>query len=88
MNQWLNAPVKTLGTFKTAIRLHPEVKIDVEFTVARSIEEANQKVQAADLLERAEDAAKLEAESAPALELKAPRHLAACHYAPKEALAA
>ena len=57
----LNAPVKSLGTFKTAIRLHPEVKIDVEFTVARSIEEANQKVatQAADLLERAEDAAKL-----------------------------
>jgi large subunit ribosomal protein L9 len=55
----LNAPVKSLGTFKTAIRLHPEVKIDVEFTVARTIEEANQKVvaQAADLLERAEDAA-------------------------------
>ena len=57
----LNAPVKTLGTFKTAIRLHPEVKIDVEFTVARSIEEANQSVvaKAAELLERAEDAAKL-----------------------------
>jgi large subunit ribosomal protein L9 len=56
----LNAPVKTLGTFKTAVRLHPEVKVDVDFTIARSIEEANQKVaQAADLLERAEDAAKL-----------------------------
>jgi peptide/nickel transport system ATP-binding protein len=27
-------------------------------------------------------------QSAPALELKAPGHLAACHYAPKEALAA
>jgi peptide/nickel transport system ATP-binding protein len=27
-------------------------------------------------------------QSAPALELKAPRHLAACHFAPKEALAA
>ena len=60
----LNAPVKTLGTFKTSIRLHPEVKVDVTFTVARSVEEANQKVaQAADLLERAEDAAKLLAES-------------------------
>ncbi len=56
----LNAPVKILGTFKTAVRLHPEVKIDVEFTVARSVEEANQKVVAAELLERAEDAAKLE----------------------------
>src|SRR5579883_1157490 len=37
----LNAPVKVLGTFKTAVRLHPEVKVDVEFTVARSMEEAN-----------------------------------------------
>src|SRR6202023_1065509 len=27
-------------------------------------------------------------QSAPALEIKAPRHFAACHYAPKEALAA
>jgi peptide/nickel transport system ATP-binding protein len=27
-------------------------------------------------------------QSAPALELKAPGHLAACHFAPKEALAA
>ncbi len=34
----LNAPVKALGIFKTAVRLHPEVKIDVEFTVARSTE--------------------------------------------------
>jgi large subunit ribosomal protein L9 len=57
----LNAPVKILGSFKTAVRLHPEVKVDVEFTVARSIEEANQKAaSAAELLERAEDAAKLE----------------------------
>ena len=62
----LNAPVKSLGTFKTAVRLHPEVKVDIEFTVARSVEEANQRVvvaAAADLLERAEDAAKLEMDS-------------------------
>jgi large subunit ribosomal protein L9 len=60
----LNAPVKTLGTFKTPVRLHPEVKVDVEFTVARSIEEANQKAaSAAELLERAEDAAKLEGQT-------------------------
>jgi len=43
----LNAPVKALGTFKTSVRLHPEVKVDVEFTVARSVEEANQKAAAA-----------------------------------------
>jgi large subunit ribosomal protein L9 len=61
----LNAPVKTLGTFKTPVRLHPEVKIEVEFTIARSIEEAKQTAaSAALLLERAEDAAKLEAEAA------------------------
>jgi len=61
----LNAPVKTLGTFKTQVRLHPEVKVDVEFTVARSVEEANQKVAqaSAEMLERAEDAAKLTGET-------------------------
>lgn len=56
----LNAPVKTLGTFKTAVRLHPEVKVDVDFTIARSLEEGNLKIaEAAQLLERAEDAEKL-----------------------------
>ena len=64
----LNAPVKTLGSFKTPVRLHPEVKVDVEFTVARSVEEANatQKAaaSAAEMLERAEDAAKLQGEDA------------------------
>ncbi len=60
----LNAPVKILGTFKTVVRLHPEVKVDVEFTIARSAEEAKQSVAAAAaLLERAEDAAKLEAQA-------------------------
>ena len=64
----LNAPVKILGSFKTPVRLHPEVKVDVEFTVARSVEEANatQKAaaSAAEMLERAEDAAKLLGEDA------------------------
>jgi large subunit ribosomal protein L9 len=61
----LNAPVKVLGTFKTSVRLHPEVKVDVEFTVARSMEEATMKIsQAAALLERAEDAEKLAGETA------------------------
>ena len=56
----LNAPVKALGTYKTAVRLHPEVKVDIDFTIARSVEEANQKVaEAAQMLEREEDAAKL-----------------------------
>ena len=63
----LNNPVKTLGTFKTSVRLHPEVKFDVEFTVARSVEEANLQAAAA-LLERAEDAEKLLGTEAPEAE--------------------
>ena len=63
----LNAPVKVLGAFKTALRLHPEVKIDIDFTVARSMEEADLKAaEAAQLLERAEDAEKLIGDAAPA----------------------
>ncbi len=65
----LNAPVKVLGTFKTPVRLHPEVKVDVEFTIARSMEEGNLKIaEAAQLLERAEDAEKLISDEAPAEE--------------------
>lgn len=61
----LNTPVKALGTFKTPVRLHPEVKVDIEFTVARSMEEGNLKIaEAAKLLERAEDAEKLLGEPA------------------------
>ncbi len=63
----LNAPVKILGVFKTPVRLHPEVKIDVDFTVARSMEEADLKAaEAAQLLERAEDAEKILGGEAPA----------------------
>lgn len=71
----LNAPVKTLGSFKTAVRLHPDVKVDIDFTVARSMEEGNLKIaEAAQLLERAEDAQKLlgddAVEEAPADEIE------------------
>jgi large subunit ribosomal protein L9 len=63
----LNAPVKALGIFKTAVRLHPDVKVDIEFTVARSMEEADLKAaEAAELLERAEDAERLTGESSAA----------------------
>ena len=65
----LNAPVKVLGAFKTPVRLHPEVKIDVDFTVARSMEEADLRAaEAAELLERAEDAEKLLGTEAPEAE--------------------
>ena len=51
-----------LGTFTTTVRLHPEVKVEVECTVARSVEEASMIEQkAAEFLERQEDAEKLAA---------------------------
>jgi len=56
--------------------LHPEVKVDIDVTVARSMEEATMKAQqVADLLERAEDAEKLIGETGgeePAAEDDAP----------------
>ena len=62
----LNVPVKTLGVFTVPVRLHADVKLTVEVTVARSQEEADlHAAQAAALLERAEDAEKLLAETAP-----------------------
>jgi len=59
----LHSPIKDLGNFKTAVRLHPEVDVSIEFTVARSVEEANVIAEkAAEFLERAEDAEKLAAD--------------------------
>ena len=56
----LHTPVKSLGTFETAVKLHPEVKVDINFTVARSVEEANlMEKKSAEFLERQEDAEKL-----------------------------
>jgi large subunit ribosomal protein L9 len=63
----LGTPAKALGLYKTQVRLHPEVKVDIDFTVARSMEEADLKAaEAAQLLERAEDAEKLLSDTAPA----------------------
>ncbi len=56
----LHTPVKSLGAFQTAVKLHPEVKVDIDFTVARSVEEANlMEKKSAEFLERQEDAEKL-----------------------------
>ena len=58
----LHTPIKTLGTFTTTVRLHSEVKIKIECTVARSLEEAKMAEQkATEFLERQEDAEKLSA---------------------------
>lgn len=56
----LHTPVKVLGTFMTTVRLHAEVKVEIECNVARSIEEASlMEKKAAEFLERKEDAEKL-----------------------------
>lgn len=60
-------PIKTLSVTKIPVRLHADVKVTVEVTVARSLEKADlDAAQAASMLERAEDAEKLMGEAAPA----------------------
>jgi large subunit ribosomal protein L9 len=62
-------PIKTLGVTKIPVRLHADVKVVVEVTVARSMEKADlDAAQAASMLERAEDAEKLLSDAAPAEE--------------------
>lgn len=59
-------PIKTLCVTKVPVRLHADVKVTVEVTVARSMEKADlEAAQAASMLERAEDAEKLLADAAP-----------------------
>jgi large subunit ribosomal protein L9 len=59
-------PIKTLGVTKIPVRLHADVKVVVEVTVARSMEKADlDAAQAASMLERAEDAEKLLSDAAP-----------------------
>jgi len=65
-------PIKTLGVTKVPVRLHADVKVMVDVTVARSMEKADlEAAQAASMLERAEDAEKLLSDAAPAPEADA-----------------
>lgn len=57
----LNAPIKEVGRTEVRVRLHPEVSVNVLVNVARSAEEAEQQATAAELLEKQEDVAELEA---------------------------
>ncbi len=61
-------PIKILGVTKVPVRLHADVKVTIEVTVARSLEKADIDAaqQAANLLERPEDAEKLLGAAAPA----------------------
>ena len=82
----LGAAVKALGVHKTDIRLHPEVRVEITFTVARSLDEADLKAaEAAQLLERVEDAAKLMTGEAPEEEAATDAAAAAPEEAPEKA---
>lgn len=59
-------PIKVLGVTKLPVRLHADVKVMIEVTVARSMEKADlEAAQAASMLERPEDAEKLLSDAAP-----------------------
>jgi len=47
--------IKQLGAYKVAIRLHPEVVVDIDVVVARSKEEAEEHHTAEEFLEHPED---------------------------------
>jgi large subunit ribosomal protein L9 len=60
-------PIKTLSMTKIQVRLHADVKVTIEVTVARSMEKADlDAAQAASMLERPEDAEKLLSDAAKA----------------------
>ncbi len=70
----LNAAIKQLGQYAVPVKLHPEVSVDITVTVSRSRDQADIDAAAAiaaELLEKAEDAAQaveLEQEAEQALE--------------------
>ncbi|SBW12476.1 50S ribosomal protein L9 [uncultured Alphaproteobacteria bacterium] len=64
----LHQPIKALGTYGVPFLLHPEVKVEVSVTVARSLEEA-ERAQKAEAETAEEDVAEVEGEiEAPAAE--------------------
>ncbi len=70
----LSAAIKQLGQYTVPVKLHPEVSVDITITVSRSKDQADidaAAAMAADLMEKAEDAAEavqLEQEAEQALE--------------------
>jgi large subunit ribosomal protein L9 len=62
----LNAPIKTIGTHKVPIALHPEVEVEVTFYVARNADEAQRLARGEDVTVRREGGADEEDEAAEA----------------------
>jgi len=47
----LNEPIKTIGLFDVAVKLHAEVEVTVQVNVARSIDEAERQAAGEDIIE-------------------------------------
>jgi large subunit ribosomal protein L9 len=63
----LNAPIKTIGSHKVPVALHPEVEVTININVARNADEADRLARGEDVTVRREAAdAEAEAEAAKA----------------------
>ncbi len=49
----LDTPIKDIGTYQVRVVLHPEVSINAKVSVARSQEEADRAIAAAEVFEKA-----------------------------------
>jgi large subunit ribosomal protein L9 len=59
----LNAPIKSIGSYKVPLALHPDVEVSVTVIVARSEAEAERVARGEDVTVRREDAEDAEAEA-------------------------
>ncbi len=66
---WLSAPIKALGMHAVAVNLHPEVTIQVNVNVARSLDEAETQARTGRAVDRYD-----EEEEAPAPEIEEQAH--------------
>jgi large subunit ribosomal protein L9 len=64
----LNAPIKTIGQYKVPLALHPEVKVSITVTVARSADEAQRIARGEDVTLRRTEAEEAAAAAAAAAE--------------------
>jgi large subunit ribosomal protein L9 len=62
----LNIPIKTIGSHKVPVQLHPDVEVNITVNVARSADEAERLARGEDVTVRREEAADAEAEAAAA----------------------
>jgi large subunit ribosomal protein L9 len=59
----LNVPIKSIGSHKVPVLLHPELEVTITVNVARSADEAERLARGEDVLARREEGAEAEAET-------------------------